>query len=272
MEDNEELQKGSKENVPKPEASAEAPGVPDEKSTEIKQNESREVPEAEEPHPPTKETSREVPQMTEIDPEPTAEPEALPAEPVPELPIEERPKAVSLDDPSAPQEERRSSKRMSTEKGQELFIPPGGRDRRSTDIGAVESKYGFAKAAKLFAAPKGKGLGSVLDIKSNVADAYDKKSTRYQNTYRLESENPFNPQKVDKILKDVMEEALNNLQYDPDKCPSQAKWAVTQIRTKVKQLDFDRFLWDAEKDRYAYYSLENTYVYGIAYCFGLYYE
>ncbi|KAJ8928206.1 hypothetical protein NQ314_019269 [Rhamnusium bicolor] len=33
-----------------------------------------------------------------------------------------------------------------------------------------------------------------------------------------------------------------------------------------------RFLWDAEKDRYSNYSMENTYVFGIAQCFGIYYE
>lgn len=33
-----------------------------------------------------------------------------------------------------------------------------------------------------------------------------------------------------------------------------------------------RFLWDSDKDRYSIYSVENTYVFGIAQCFGLYYE
>ncbi|KAF7265581.1 hypothetical protein GWI33_021033 [Rhynchophorus ferrugineus] len=131
-------------------------------------------------------------------------------------------------------------------------------------------------------------------MSTNSLFGYDNESARYQNTYKLESDKPFNAEKVDKILKEVMEEALENLHYDSEKCPSQAKWAVGQIRHRVKQLDFDRyklvcivsigeknsqdvyatcrFLWDPEKDRYATYSMENTYVYGIAYCFGLYYE
>ncbi|KAG5872422.1 hypothetical protein JTB14_013667 [Gonioctena quinquepunctata] len=117
---------------------------------------------------------------------------------------------------------------------------------------------------------------------------------KYSNTYRLDSENPFNPEKVDKILQNVLMEALENLSYDPEKCANQAKWATAMIRSKVKELQFDRykilcmvtigeknsqdvlvccrFLWDAEKDRFSTFSMENTFVFGIAYCFGLYYE
>ncbi|XP_066245202.1 dynein light chain Tctex-type 5-like [Euwallacea similis] len=117
---------------------------------------------------------------------------------------------------------------------------------------------------------------------------------RYQNTYKLDSDNPFNTEKVGKILQEVMNEIIENLQYDPEKCAAAAKHASVQIRGKVKQLEFDRyklvcivsigeknsqdiyatcrFLWDPEKDRHSVYSLENTYVYAIAYCFGLYYD
>ncbi|XP_060532925.1 uncharacterized protein LOC132705876 isoform X2 [Cylas formicarius] len=114
-------------------------------------------------------------------------------------------------------------------------------------------------------------LGSIVDIKANIfGDTHDKKVARYMNTYRLEPDNPFNPEKVDKILREVLTEALENLTYDPEKCVAQAKWASMAIRSKVKALDFDRyklvciatigekisqdvyttcrFLWDAEKD------------------------
>ncbi|KAG5894910.1 hypothetical protein JTB14_008871 [Gonioctena quinquepunctata] len=139
-------------------------------------------------------------------------------------------------------------------------------------------------------------LGSVIDVRkmSVTGDIGERRTARYMNTYRMEAENPFNTEKVDKILKKVMEEALENLDYDLDKCPKQAKWASSVIRSKVKKMNFDRykiicvvsigekhsqdvfatcrFLWDTEKDRYSVYSMENTYVYGYAQCFGLYYE
>lgn len=60
------------------------------------------------------------------------------------------------------------------------------------------------------------------------------------NTYKLYSDNPFNPERVEKILKEVMIEALENLSYDSDKCPKQAKWASSAIRARVKEQDFDR--------------------------------
>jgi hypothetical protein len=60
------------------------------------------------------------------------------------------------------------------------------------------------------------------------------------NTYKLDADNPFNSDKVHKILEGVMIEALENLTYDPDKCPKQAKWASSAIRAKVKELQFDR--------------------------------
>lgn len=60
------------------------------------------------------------------------------------------------------------------------------------------------------------------------------------NTYKLDSDNPFNPEKVDKILKLTMIEALENLTYEKDRCLKQAKWASTHIRSRVKDLEFDR--------------------------------
>lgn len=60
------------------------------------------------------------------------------------------------------------------------------------------------------------------------------------NTYKLSSDNPFNPERVEKILKEVMIEALEDLTYDSDKCPKQAKWASSAIRSRVKEQEFDR--------------------------------
>lgn len=60
------------------------------------------------------------------------------------------------------------------------------------------------------------------------------------NTYKLDSDNPFNSEKVDKILKNTMTEIFENLTYDKEKCLRQAKWASMQIRTQVKELEFDR--------------------------------
>lgn len=67
-------------------------------------------------------------------------------------------------------------------------------------------------------------------------------TAKFMNTYKLESENPFNVDKVEKILKEVLIEALDNLTYDPDKVPKQAKWASSVIRAKVKEQEYDRYV------------------------------
>ncbi|KAJ8973117.1 hypothetical protein NQ317_011045 [Molorchus minor] len=131
-------------------------------------------------------------------------------------------------------------------------------------------------------------------MSSNSLIAQPVEVARLMNTYKLDPDKPFNPEKVTNILESVMVEALENLTYDTDKVPKQAKWASSAIRAKVKEMEFDRFklvclvtigekngqdvlatcrfLWDCDRDRYATFSMENTFVYGIAQCFGLYYE
>lgn len=142
---------------------------------------------------------------------------------------------------------------------------------------------------------------------------------RFANTYKLCADNPFHIEKVEKLLEEVLMEAMENMQYDPDICPKQAKWACSMIRAKVKEMEFDRwvyfytplafkesiknfllrhnfcrfkiitivtigekraqdiiyairFLWDEERDRFAMYTYENMYVFGVAMCIGIYYE
>lgn len=60
------------------------------------------------------------------------------------------------------------------------------------------------------------------------------------NSYKLDSDSPFNVEKVEKILQTVLTETLEDLTYDPEKCPKQAKKASAIIRSKVKELEFDR--------------------------------
>lgn len=59
------------------------------------------------------------------------------------------------------------------------------------------------------------------------------------NTYKLDSDKPFNPEKVQKILEEILLEALEG-PYDEIKCPLRAKQASAAIRAKVKELEFDR--------------------------------
>ncbi|KAH0999051.1 dynein light chain Tctex-type 4-like isoform X1 [Dendroctonus ponderosae] len=273
---------------------------------------------ADKPSAPTTEES-EIPseQPSEPVPAPSENPEVENASeqiqpPPPEALAPEKPPDSK---PANEESRRRSSMKASIDVtartmsiNQETFMPPelatpaGSVDRRFSGLRRTSLPSGDARRSSIARKSKFGGLsskarmvlGSIVDIKSNTVEGYDKKAAKYQNTYKMESEKPFNPEKVDKILEEVMQEVMENLQYDPEKCAATAKYASTQIRSKVKQLEFDRykvvcivtigeknsqdvyatcrFLWDPEKDRYSFYSLENTHVYAIALCFGLYYE
>ncbi|KAF5271287.1 hypothetical protein FQR65_LT05302 [Abscondita terminalis] len=120
------------------------------------------------------------------------------------------------------------------------------------------------------------------------------KIPRYMNSYKMNSDFPFVVEKVEIILNEVLAETLADLTYDSGNCSKQAKAASGTIRARVKEESYDRykivalvtigekryhdqccvvrFLWDADRDKYAISVQDNVHVFGVAMCFGLYYE
>ncbi|XP_053975221.1 dynein light chain Tctex-type 5-A-like [Hylaeus volcanicus] len=116
----------------------------------------------------------------------------------------------------------------------------------------------------------------------------------YRNTYRLEAYNPFKVDPVDKIVKMIMINKLEDIPYDAVECPKVCESVATDIREKIKQLHFDRykiivnvtiiekasqsveasigFLWDAEKDNYSTFTYEARTFHAYCFVIGLYYE
>ncbi|XP_076391151.1 dynein light chain Tctex-type 5 [Megachile rotundata] len=66
--------------------------------------------------------------------------------------------------------------------------------------------------------------------------------SRYQNTYRLEAHNPFKVDPVDKIVQMLMTTKLEDVSYDAVECPKVCESIATDIKEKIKKLNFDRFL------------------------------
>lgn len=62
------------------------------------------------------------------------------------------------------------------------------------------------------------------------------------NTYRLEPKKPFSRDQVLKIIEEIVNKECTGLQYDPVKCPNLALNIASQIRLKVKELEFDRYV------------------------------
>jgi len=67
------------------------------------------------------------------------------------------------------------------------------------------------------------------------------KLVKYQNTYRLESKNPFNENKALTIIKNETMKHLNNeTRYDPDEAARISATMSLSIRDEIYDLDFER--------------------------------
>lgn len=63
---------------------------------------------------------------------------------------------------------------------------------------------------------------------------------KYQNTYRMEPQNPFKTDLVDKIVRTVMNNRLDELTYDDTVVAKLCSDIALEIRRRVKKLNFDR--------------------------------
>ncbi|GLV43524.1 uncharacterized protein CBL_04066 [Carabus blaptoides fortunei] len=139
-------------------------------------------------------------------------------------------------------------------------------------------------------------FASLLSVRrGSYASKDPKKAVKYMNTYKLHADNPFNVDKVQSILIQVLTELItDDMIYDPEVCRSKAVQTSNTIRSRVKEQEYDRyklvcvvtigekkshdimscakFLWDSERDRYATYMHENMRIFAVATVFGLYYE
>ncbi|XP_011494347.1 PREDICTED: tctex1 domain-containing protein 1-like [Ceratosolen solmsi marchali] len=117
---------------------------------------------------------------------------------------------------------------------------------------------------------------------------------RYQHNYRLESKNVFKLERVEKLVKTIMNDNLESFSYDSSQCIKMCFDTAAKIRQKIHALKFDRykfviifsiveknsqsmyaamgFLWDYQRDNYITHVFEGRTF--SAYCcvFALYYE
>ncbi|XP_014244953.1 tctex1 domain-containing protein 1-like [Cimex lectularius] len=113
-------------------------------------------------------------------------------------------------------------------------------------------------------------------------------------TFRLESRNPFRTQTVYKIMEEIILEGMDGFYYNPKEAAELCKKFSSEIRTKVKALNFERyklicgveivqknlqgihsicsFLWDPERDNFSLYTFDKFDLFVAAYVFGVYHE
>ncbi|XP_077266371.1 dynein light chain Tctex-type protein 2-like [Temnothorax americanus] len=130
--------------------------------------------------------------------------------------------------------------------------------------------------------------------KSTAKEEDNVEVLKYHNTYRMEPQNPFKTDLVDKIVRSVMNNRLDKITYDDAEATKLCGDIATEIRRRVKKLNFDRhkiivtvtiiekasqsvertlgFLWDSERDKYSAFSFEGRTFHAQYSVFGVYYE
>ncbi|KAK3090724.1 hypothetical protein FSP39_014101 [Pinctada imbricata] len=117
---------------------------------------------------------------------------------------------------------------------------------------------------------------------------------KMQNTYRMEPKDKFNPNRVEKIMKSVLESYLDGESYEPKMCANLAQNLSEVIKSRVKDLGFLRYklvcnviigensnqdmrmvsrcLWNPETDSFAEAHFNKGKLYAVASVFATYFE
>ncbi|EDW32121.1 GL10607 [Drosophila persimilis] len=122
-----------------------------------------------------------------------------------------------------------------------------------------------------------------------------KPTMRFMPTYRLEPKNPLNKERVEIIMKAVMNKHYNDeYMFHPKHSLHMAAQISEEIKNRIKLMNYDRyryivlvtvgeclmqglysmvnFLWDAEKDGFVTYKVEQPSYYAICTTFYIYYD
>lgn len=113
-------------------------------------------------------------------------------------------------------------------------------------------------------------------------------------TYRMEPKRSFNSGLVEKCIKDILEDRLENFQYNPKFSANIIKVLSEEIKDRVKVFCFDRYKivcivtlaqrndqglmlgsrssWDKKNDNYACYTFMNPHIVCTATVYGIYRE
>lgn len=87
-------------------------------------------------------------------------------------------------------------------------------------------------------------LKDVYDVLTNKTETElppQDRLIKYQNSYRLESENPFNENKALTVIKNEIKNHLNNeTMYDPEEAARICATMSLSIRDGISDMDFER--------------------------------
>lgn len=121
-----------------------------------------------------------------------------------------------------------------------------------------------------------------------------KNEPQLENTFKMEPSKKFPEGSVRNVLKEVLSEALAEVNYEPNACRQLTKTISDDLRQRVKEMDIQRYkiiclvhigqigkqamrigsrcLWDASFDTYTSYEYKNGSIFAVATVYGVYYE
>ena len=62
------------------------------------------------------------------------------------------------------------------------------------------------------------------------------------NTYRLEAKNPFKPDRVNQVIRALIDKELDGVIYDPETCAQLCLTLSAELKSRVKLLGYDRWV------------------------------
>ncbi|XP_033252522.1 tctex1 domain-containing protein 2-like [Drosophila miranda] len=183
-------------------------------------------------------------------------------------------------------------------KEEDKAAAPAASSKEKSGKGKDKDKEGKGKAGK---GERGTGsqrtsLTKSGGVTSPLAMAPQPKPTmRFMPTYRLEPNNPLNKERVEIIMKAVMNKHYNDeYMFHPKHSLHMAAQISEEIKNRIKLMNYDRyryivlvtvgeclmqglysmvnFLWDAEKDGFVTYKVEQPSYYAICTTFYIYYD
>ncbi|XP_043662200.1 dynein light chain Tctex-type protein 2B [Drosophila teissieri] len=176
-------------------------------------------------------------------------------------------------------------------------VPEPSAKEAETGKGKKEKKEKSAEGSKPRPASSQRGslTKSHMGVPLTMGAPAAKPTMRFMPTYRLESKNPLNKERVENIIKAVMNRHYNDeYMFHPKHSLHMAAQVSEEIKNRIKLDNYDRyryivlvtvgeflmqglysmvnFLWDAEKDGFVTYSVERPSYFAVCTTFYLYYD
>ncbi|XP_020806815.1 tctex1 domain-containing protein 1-B [Drosophila serrata] len=194
--------------------------------------------------------------------------------------------------------EERRSKEVAPAAAPVKEAEPGKGKKEKKDKSSAEGKDKAAKGEKQQSnSQRGSLSKSHLGVPApmGMGAAPAKPTMRFMPTYRLESKNPLNKERVENIIKAVMNKHYNDeYMFHPKHSLHMAAQVSEEIKNRIKLNNYDRyryivlvtvgeflmqglysmvnFLWDAEKDGFVTYRVERPSYFAVCTTFYLYYD